>query len=447
MKNQSLYSKLLEQIILPIGEMFLSMEFIRTIKKYRQFDTYTEKELEKLQLSRLKELLLHATKNSVLYSNIQFEGEDVKEWIKKFPILTKEILRTQKERILAKRDFSKLKEFKSSGSSGFQSSVFMNKKEISHMRGAEVHWWGWSGYHLGDPLLQTGMSLNRGFIKKLKDIFFRTTYISAFTNSENEFKDILSKINGTNKKFVLVGYASSIYVISEIAKNAHYKIQLKAAISLGDKMFSHYRTCIEKTFNCKVFETYGCSEGMKIAAQKDLDYLYIMSPNVFLEIVDHAGNEVPDGELGHVLVTNLLAKDFPLIRYKLGDLAIKLPRNQYPVTRELNYPILQSVVGRDTDLVKNKMGKIMIVHSFTGIIEHYQDIKQFCVIQNYIEGITIEYIPEEDFAPEVLLDIKNKICSEMGNNFFVDFQKVNSIAPTKSGKPQIIINNIIKNEK
>jgi phenylacetate-CoA ligase len=78
-------------------------------------------------------------------------------------------------------------------------------------------WWEWAGYRLGDPLIQTGINPHRPGIKKLKDIFFRTKYISAFSHSEKEVLKCLSSI-GKSKNYTLVGYASSLYVMAKIAK-------------------------------------------------------------------------------------------------------------------------------------------------------------------------------------------------------------------------------------
>lgn len=120
-------------------------------------------------------------------------------------------------------------------------------------------------------------------------------------------------------------------------------------------------------------------------------------------------------------------------------MAIKLPRDKYPKKRELAYPLLEKIIGRDTDLVKTRSGKYMVVHSFAGIIEHYDEIMQFCVVQKDLDGIEILYIPSESFHEKVLMQIKEQLMSYLQDeNFEIKFKKVGSIEPTKSGKPQII---------
>lgn len=326
----------------------------------------------------------------------------------------------------------------SSGSTGVQSVVFMNKDEVSEIRAIQTLWWEWAGFKFGQPLIQTGITPNRGLVKTIKDFLLRTKYISAFSHDEKEIFELLNNLNGTNDR-ILAGYASSLYVMAEIAKKCNIKdVQFKTSISWGDKLFAHYRNLIESTFNTKVYETYGAAEGLMIAAQKDLDYLYLMTPSVYLELLDDNGKPVQDGEIGHVVVTSLIAKSFPLIRYKIGDLAIRLPKEEYPENRKLSFPLLKKVVGRETDLVKTRSGKSMVVHSFTGIFEHIPEVKQFRVIQNTFDAIEIEIIPGPNYKPQIASEISEKIIGNLGERIEITYKEVDFIPASPSGKPQMI---------
>ena len=203
-------------------------------------------------------------------------------------------------------------------------------------------------------------------------------------------------------------------------------------------LFDQYEENIERVFGCPVFDTYGCSEGIMMAAKKDLDYYYIMTPHVHMEIVDDRGNEVPDGQMGHVVLTRLDGYSMPLIRYHIGDMAVKLPREEYPERRELNYPLLERVVGRDTDVIKVPSGKYMTVHFFTSLFRDIPDIVQFRVVQKTPGEIEIEYIPAESFDPRGLKQVESKINARLGEKYSVKWKKVDHIPPTASGKPQIV---------
>jgi len=433
-----MYNRFLEQVLLPLGDKVLGSSFMSELKKLRKQDLLGEKALENLQKEKLKRLLDHAHKHSKFYAQLNIASEnDPIEMLKSFPILTKETLRKNIDEILTVPE-EILIEQRSSGSSGLQTIVYFSKAEQSIQQAQQIRWWEWAGYRLGDPILQTGITPNRGVVKQIKDFLLRTYYLPAFSHTEASATKAL-RWAASKSNPVLAGYASSLFVLATLTEEKDKSVSFKTAISWGDKLFEHYKEKIEDIFDTKVFNTYASSEGFMIAGQKDLEHMYIMSQHVYLEIIDDDGNEVPDGTLGHVVVTNLNNYSMPMIRYRLGDLAVKLPREKYPKKREYQYPLLQMVIGRDTDLVKTRSGKYMVVHSFTGIFEHFPEIKQYTVIQHNLNGIEIDYVPSEKFFPKALEEIERKILHYLDEkSFSIDFKKVDSIPPTPSGKPQII---------
>jgi phenylacetate-CoA ligase len=172
--------------------------------------------------------------------------------------------------------------------------------------------------------------------------------------------------------------------------------------------------------------------------------MYLFSPQVYLELLDDDNNAVKEGEIGNVVVTRLDNKHMPLIRYKLGDLAIMLPKNKYPPNRKYNFPIIEKVIGRNTDVVILPDNRKLIVHSFTGIFEYVNEIKQFKIVQKDKKGIIIYYIPDKNFKKNVLVNVKEKLQKIINNiNFRIIFKEVSLIKGTKSGKPQIIESYII----
>ena len=432
------YSLFLEKCILPLGESIFGITYTKHLKKLRKVVNFSEDEIIKYQNSKCEEIITNALKYSEYYKllNIEFNSDDILGSLKKFPVMEKTVLRGQIDAILTVEKESLIKN-STSGSTGMQTNVFVTKDEQSQYRAAQTVWWEWAGFKIGKPILQTGLATGRSIEKRLKDIFFKTYYLFAFgLTKENTLEAF--RWSKKHKPF-LGGYASSLYVLSQLAEESKASVKFKSAISWGDKLFDHYKKNIEKVFDCKIYETYGAGEGLMIASQKDLDFMYIMSPCVYVEILDDHGNEVADGEMGHVVVTSLIHKAMPLIRYKLGDLAIKLPKNKYPSHRELQLPILKKVVGRETDIVRTPNGKRLIVHSFTGVFEYYPSIKQFCVIQSNLSGIIIEFIRGADFEISVLDKIQNELLKFIAEDFKIDFKEVSNIPPTKSGKPQIII--------
>lgn len=428
------YNWFLTNSLLPTGDFINGSQYSKLLKKI-DYELKIEDIIGAQQLN-LQRLLKHATIKSNYYNSvINFDKKDFFNFeLKDFPILTKEIIRQNRLEILTTNE--RLIRYFTSGSTGVQTEILVSKFEQSLFRAIQTTWWNWAGYNIGEPIFQTGLATSRSIEKKLKDFFFRTYYQFAFGLNEQNTEEGLTWAK-SNSPF-LGGYASSLYVLAELAENKG--IQMKSAVTWGDKLFEHYKTKITSSFNCRVFETYGTGEGLMLGAQKDLEYLYIMDPYFIVEILDDNNQEVPDGEIGHVVVTSLIHYAMPLIRYKVGDLAIKLPREEYPERRELNLSLFKKIIGRETDIVNTPNGSKLIVHSFTGVFEYFPEIKQFQVIQKKNEtSLIIKFIPGDSFENNVLQKVHDQLNGLASQQLEIEFIQVELIPSAKSGKPQIVV--------
>lgn len=435
-----MYTFLLEHILLPIGDFLNRSSYMKQLKYWREVDRYSKEALENLQQDNLRKVLLHTLESVPFYKELNVSSGDPEDMLRQFPVIDKYIIRDHTDELLSEKfNKKKLISYSSSGSSGVQTTVYMTKEEQSAIRGILTHWWEWTGYTIGTPLVQTGITPNRGFQKSLKDMLFRTIYLNAFSHTDEQLDLICQKIYKKPNTYYIAGYASSLYVLAEYTARHGYHLKLKGVVSLGDKLYGHYKDSIEMAFKTKVYDTYGSNEGLMIAAQHDLNAYYIASPHVYVEILDDNNDPVPDGKMGNMVITRLDGFAMPLIRYKLGDLGVKLPLDEYPENKQFQYPLLKEIVGRETDIIVLPDCSKMVVHSFTGIFEYLPDIQQFKIIQEDINGIVIEYVKSEDFHSSTI----EKATSELrkyikAKNFSITFREVNDILPSTSGKPMIV---------
>lgn len=431
---------LLENIILPTGDLFLGTSFIHELHEWRNvIGKMNEEELHQLQKKRLRQLLEHAVKNIPYYQqqNIQLTDDPYAD-IKKIPIMYKKLMKENISSLLI-HDKNKMMIEKSSGSSGLQGEVYMTIKENRNYQAVQTFLWEWSGYRIGMPMMQTGMTLKRGFVKSIKDKLFQTHYVNAF---ELEYDKMVNELNAAQQKGCRYfgGYASSLNVYAEAAIKAGLDIRFDGVIAWGDKLFDQYKKNIRTAFNNPLItELYGTTEGFVIAGTCKEGNMHLLTPQTYIEILDKDGNEVKAGEIGYVVATRLDAFSFPLIRFYLGDLAIKKNENE-KCNCGKHFPMLEKVIGRDTDIVHTPSGKALIVHFFTGIMEHFGQIKQFKVVQRNKNEIEIEYIPDENFELALLEKISETMFGKANERFNIKYLKVNTIAATASGKPQIIQN-------
>jgi phenylacetate-CoA ligase len=163
--------------------------------------------------------------------------------------------------------------------------------------------------------------------------------------------------------------------------------------------------------------------------------LHLIPDIHYLEIVDDEGREVKAGKSGNIIITLLTNYTMPLIRYKIGDRGALYEKNG--LCRH-GLPFLEKIEGRIVGHFKNKFGDFISGGFFFAILLSCKNIKQFQIIQEEIEFISINLVlidktklknMKKDFK-----EINEKIKLAMGNGTKIKYNIVDEIKPSPSGK-------------
>lgn len=102
---------------------------------------------------------------------------------------------------------------------------------------------------------------------------------------------------------------------------------------------------IQAHFGCPVINWYAATEVGPIACSlPDRDGLFVLAPDLFVEVVDELGVPVEDGEMGEICVTGGRNPYLPLLRYRTGDFARReLSYDQHGQCRH----VLHELQGRE----------------------------------------------------------------------------------------------------
>lgn len=444
--SQKFKGFVLENIILPMGDLVSGGSYMRELKKWRKIEKLSTEEIMNLQQEKLLKLIKFACNHVDFYKelNIVFDTNDPYVLINRFSIINKQYVNQNIEKFLSVKHKEKFTALYSSGSSGNPGVVYIDKKTHSRIRALNTLFWEWGDYKIGYPTLQLGATLKRSFEKRVKDMLFNVDYQEAFNLDDQIILEVLKKY--INKKAFFIGYASGLYTYAKVAKKYNVNVQFYSVISLGDKMFDHYRELIEEQFKCKVFVTYGSNEGFSIASEAADGKMYQISPHVYIEILNKDLKPVKPGEVGKAYVTSLDNYVMPLIRFDIGDL-VALSEEPASEQNLKPFPLVAKVIGRDTDIIYTRSGKSLIVHFFTVIMGRRNDIEQFRVVQINMDKIVIEYIPTLFFGASTLAEINSRVREYVSEEELeVEFKEVEKIPNSPSGKPQIIVSQLPKQE-
>jgi phenylacetate-CoA ligase len=298
----------------------------------------------------------------------------------------------------------------------------------------------WSGWRLGEPHLQTGMSLKRSFQKKLKDVLFGCHYVSAYDLTDTALNRNLEILEESRLQ-CLWGYPGSLYFLARRAIEKGWNRPLKSIVTWGDNLLPAYRKTIEQAFRARVLDTYGCGEGIQVSAQCEHGLHYhIHALDTVVEFLDDHGGPVAPGQRGRIVLTRLHPGPMPLIRYEVGDVGVPGGGERCSCGRGL--PLMKSIDGRTTDVVITPAGNRLIVHFFTGILEYFREIDTFQVVQETVEDLVVRIVPTKEWRPESEESIRAALVQKGISGMKVHIETVKEIPLTPGGKRRFIISKV-----
>lgn len=115
----------------------------------------------------------------------------------------------------------------------------------------------------------------------------------------------------------LQGPASAVYNLARtVLDNNLAKLKIEFIELSGEFVPMEYISVIKEAFSCQIGNHYGSREFWVIAYSCENEHLHIIDDNVYLETIHNLKHDANE-----VVATSLTNKSWPLVRYKLGDLA------------------------------------------------------------------------------------------------------------------------------
>lgn len=429
------YAALLERALLPVGDRLVGQRMMARLRFLREAQWWDPERLEEERRKRLRDLLAVACREVPFYRSL---FGDLPTDLGRIPPATKEALRAAYPDRTTRDTGQRFYESCSSGSTGVNFCVREDPETTGWHRASFLLALEWSGWRIGEPHLQTGMTLRRGLVKGVKDRLLRCAYVSAFDLSDAALDQAL-KILDHRRIAHLRGYPGSLYYLARRALETGWNRPLRGIVTWGDTLYAHYRETIERAFGARVLDTYGIGEGMQVSAQCEERGLYhVHALDVIVECVDDEGRPVPAGQTGHLLLTRLHPGPMPLIRYRVGDLGVM---SASPCLCGRGFSTMESIQGRDTDVVVTPSGNRLIVHFFTGILNHFPEVESFQVTQESPDAILVRVVPADGFSRETADRIVAAL-REKGADLEIEVDTVDEIPAAPSGKRRFVINRV-----
>ncbi|MBY8308994.1 hypothetical protein KW529_17225 [Vibrio fluvialis] len=404
--------------------------------------------VKKYQVEKINSLLEKARLESVFFSNYPSKIHSLTEF-QNLPILNKAILKESFENILSSNkeayDFIMNS---SGGSTGVPTTVAQDINYRISESESLLLVNNWRGIGPFDSMIKLwGAERDtyegkKSLFMKIRDFSRNRIILNCFSMDESDYQLYIDKINRFKPKLIY-SYANSLYELSQYINRNNIQMHVPLALHTGaGPMFEHMRKEIEKAFNSKVFNHYGCREVGSIASECSAHSgLHIISNHNFVEVVDDKGKWVKEGQVGRVIVTNLHNHVFPLIRYEIGDLAVYQGKEKCKCG--VSYPKISSVEGRTTETIDINGRKIQaefFIHTL-GVVLNSGQIKKFQVRHlKKLKQIKVLLVTDVELSKEFLNEVTIKILSAIKGEYDISFEFPADIEKNSTGKHVYIVN-------
>lgn len=386
-----------------------------------------------------REIVEHHVTHNPFYKEF-FGTNHYSDW-ERVPIMTKSDLQSPLENRLSSGFSAKdVYVSRTSGSSG-QPFIFAKDRFCHALTWAEfINRYQWFGIDLNKSIQARfyGIPLDRlGYMKeRLKDRFGYRYRFPIFNLSETKMEEFLADFR--NKDFDYInGYTSSIVLFAKFLQKKNIILKelcphLKLCIVTSEMFFEEDKKLLEAQFAVPVVNEYGASEFGLLAFENPQGEWVLNSETKVVEIVSDAGEILPHGEEGRIIITSLFNKAHPFIRYDIGDRGI-IERGSHS-----KKPVLRKLLGRTNDIAVLPSGKIVPGLTFyyvtKTVIEDDGMVKEFIVQQIEPDRFKVIYVAETELSVEKLEKIEKALATYLEEGLQIDFQYTQFLNRTKRGK-------------
>jgi len=419
---------------------------------YKETENWDERKKRNYQSEQLQKII-HYAYNHVPFYKKRFDKnkvkpEDIKkiEDLQKLPYLTKDEIRNAGNDLIS--DEYKRKELfihPTSGSTGTPLTLYAdhdavmnsfnfawatcrpglirNRHKYAHFTGLEIV--------KPDISKPPFWRMNYASRQRLYSIFHMSdTNIPYYLDDFVDFKPVWFQ-----------GYPSAIYTLAEyiIRHNYDYPYPPKAVITSAEECLPEYRQAIEKAFKTRVWDEYGQGEMCAFAFECECRKLHekiVYSVIEFIPVGQENGLQICE-----LICTSFINKAWPLIRYRVGDLALINPDAKCPLGRTGR--VIERIYGRTAHRLLTSDGAK--ITNISVMAKKCRNVRFMQAIQKEKGKVILHVVPDPNFdkkKDEILMvrEFRKKLGDEKRMEISVEYAERPVL--TSSGKMLMIISEL-----
>ena len=351
-------------------------------------------EIAARQLSLLQQQLHYLHQSSPYYQKLftdsGFSPEDCRSLsdLQLLPLTSKQDLAERNLDFLAVTPEEVADICQTSGTTGEPVTVWQTENDLKRLARNERLAFSAAGVKPGDRVL-IGASLDRGFMAGMAYFLgLRDLGATAIRGGSGQLA-LVAELLRTQRPNVLVGVPSLLLVLARRIQQsgldpAAYGVEklicIGEPIRNSDLSLSPLGCALNESWQAQILGTYASTEMATAFADCTAGCGgHLLSELMVVEIVSDAGESLPYGSEGEVVVTPLGLEGTPLLRYRTGDIACLHPE-ECACGRQT--PRLGPILGRRAQMLKFKGTTLFpaaisnALHGVADVQGHYLEVER-----------------------------------------------------------------------
>jgi phenylacetate-CoA ligase len=429
---------------------------------YLQREHWTRQQIEDYQAQALQTCRAYAYAHSPFYQ--RFHHGLMDRPLQELPVLTKAMVMEQFDELVTDRSihlhevqqylaqadastpFLGRYQIKATSGSSGQPGIFLaNQMEGALQTDSFSRFETWGGVTLESRVAVVASAAPAHMTTQFPIVINGQRVPRLQLSSNDPLETLVQRLNEFQPE-VLLPYPSIAAVLANEQRQGRLHIAPHSVFCGAEPLPREMRQRIEDTWQTRLFDVYGSTEGGIIASECELHQgMHLFEDFSILEVVDQANRPVPSGEQGDkVLLTVFFRQTQPLIRYEVTDLVRLSTREQCPCGRP--FALLESVEGR--------IGDMLYLPSITGreegvtalqfqTIFDMQPVNGWQVIQE-LDGWHIFLTgASEEMRDEDLLDALRQMLTRRGVIVpAMEIHRVTTLTTNATGKVLVLISHV-----
>ena len=435
-----------------IQERMLGRRTFAILKELDQSQWYAQELLEELQLRRFQSLVARAYRHTPYWRSVMERSDltpsDVRslEDIKRFPFLTKAHVRESGQSMVWMEGGRRIQMARSSGSTNEPIEFYTSAEREAHINAARMRGHESVGIYRGEREMYFWGSpieiSKQDRVKQIRDWLINDGFTSAFSISDESVSRCVRAWLRFRPKCIFC-YPSSLAAVIPVAKRQGTNLlELRdrglEMIITTTEVLGDLRDRLNAAFGVPVYDSYGLREVGLIGHECVSQTMHCVEEQLILETVDPTTLEPTDGE-GELVVTNLVGRVMPMIRYRTGDI-VTLSTTPCPCGRSQRG--ISITGGRAVDFLVTSKGLWVSGYTFVYLLKQIPGILKLQAQQERIGHVRLLLVVDETFGMSEEDDVRQYLGKSLQCNDEIEIQRVATIPPCPSGKHRMVISKV-----